>query len=165
LLARRLVERGVRFVQVYSGGNQDPSAWDAHNDLKGNHTRQAAQTDQPIAALLADLPSAACSSGRWSSGGQRVSRLPTHQSGIGRDHNPFGFTMWLAWGGVRSDITYGASDKFGYHAAEDKVHVHDLHAPVLLQLGLDHERLTYRHNGRDFRLSDVHGNVIRPILG
>ncbi len=164
LLARRLVERGVRFVQVYSGGNEGPSAWDAHKDLKGNHTRQCAQTDQPIAALLMDLKQRGLLDRTLVIWGGEFGRLPTHQGSDGRDHNPFGFTMWLAGGGVRRGMTFGATDEFGYRAEADKVHVHDLHATVLHLLGFDHERLTYRHNGRDFRLTDVAGRVVGEIL-
>lgn len=164
LLARRLVERGVRFVQVYSGGNQGPSAWDAHNDLFGNHSRQCAQTDLPIAALLADLKQRGLLDRTLVVWGGEFGRLPTHQGSAGRDHNPFGFTMWLAGGGVKGGHIHGATDEFGYRAAENKVHVHDLHATILHQLGLDHERLTYRHQGRDFRLTDVAGRVLREIL-
>jgi len=164
LLARRLVERGVRFVQVYSGGNAGPTAWDAHKDLQGNHTRQSAQTDRPIAALLKDLRQRGLLDRTLVIWGGEFGRLPTHQGSDGRDHNPFGFTTWLAGGGVRGGISYGATDEFGYHAAVNKVHVHDLHATILHLLGLDHTKLTYRHNGRDFRLTDVHGRVVREIL-
>jgi hypothetical protein len=164
LLARRLVERGVRFVQVYSGGNQGPSAWDAHNDLVNNHSRQCAQTDQPVAALLADLKQRGLLDRTLVIWGGEFGRLPTHQGNKGRDHNPFGFTMWLAGGGIKGGHIHGATDEFGYRAAENKVHVHDLHATVLHQLGLDHERLTYQHQGRPFRLTDVSGNVLHEIL-
>jgi len=164
LLARRLVERGVRFVQVYSGGDQGPSAWDAHQDLHGNHSRQCAQTDQPVAALLADLKQRGLLDRTLVIWGGEFGRLPTHQGKEGRDHNPFGFTMWLAGGGVKGGHVQGATDEFGYRAAENKVHVHDLHATVLHLLGIDHERLTYRHQGRDFRLTDVYGNVLHEIL-
>lgn len=164
LLARRLVERGVRFVQVYSGGNTGPSAWDAHKDLKGNHSRQCAQTDLPMAALLGDLRRRGLLDRTLIIWGGEFGRLPTHQGSDGRDHNPFGFTMWLAGGGVRGGMVYGSSDEFGYRAAEDKVHVHDLHATILHLLGLDHQRLTYRHNSRDFRLTDVHGRIVREIF-
>jgi hypothetical protein len=164
LMARRLVERGVRFVQVYSGGNKGPSAWDAHTKLHENHTRQCAQTDQPIAALLTDLKQRGLLERTLVVWGGEFGRLPTQQGSDGRDHNPFGFTMWLAGGGVRGGMTWGATDEFGYRAEKDKVHVHDLHATILHLLGLDHERLTYRHSGRDFRLTDVEGTVVREIL-
>lgn len=164
LLARRLVERGVRFVQVYSGGNTGPSAWDAHKDLKGNHSRQTAQTDLPIATLLADLESRGMLEKTLVIWGGEFGRLPTHQGSAGRDHNPFGFTYWMAGGGVKPGYIHGASDEFGYHAAEDKVHVHDLHATILYLLGLYHERLTYRHQGRDYRITDVHGNIVNDLI-
>lgn len=164
LLARRLVERGVRFVQVYSGGNQGPTAWDAHGNLKENHDRQCAQTDQPIAALLTDLKQRGLLDTTLVVWGGEFGRLPTHQGSDGRDHNSFGFTMWLAGGGVRGGLAYGATDEFGYAAVENKVHVHDLHATILHLLGINHEQLTYRHLGRNFRLTDVEGRVVKQIL-
>ena len=164
LLARRLVERGVRFVQVYSGGNQGPTAWDAHGNLKENHDRQCAQTDQPIAALLTDLKQRGLLDTTLVVWGGEFGRLPTHQGSDGRDHNSFGFTMWLADGGVRGGLAYGATDEFGYAAVENKVHVHDLHATILHLLGINHEQLTYRHLGRNFRLTDVEGRVVKQIL-
>ena len=165
LLARRLVERGVRFVQVYSGGNRGPTAWDAHDKLKENHDRQCAQTDQPIAALLTDLEQRGLLDTTLVVWGGEFGRLPTHQGSDGRDHNPLGFTMWLAGGGVRGGLAYGATDEFGYAAVENKVHVHDLHATILHLLGLNHEELTYPHLGRNFRLTDVAGSVVTDILG
>ena len=164
LLALRLVERGVRFVQVYSGGNQGPTAWDAHGNLKENHDRQCAQTDQPIAALLTDLKQRGLLDTTLVVWGGEFGRLPTHQGSDGRDHNSFGFTMWLAGGGVRGGLAYGATDEFGYAAVENKVHVHDLHATILHLLGINHEQLTYRHLGRNFRLTDVEGRVVKEIL-
>ena len=164
LLARRLVERGVRFVQVYSGGNRGPTAWDAHAELKENHDRQCAQTDQPIAALLTDLKQRGLLDTTLVVWGGEFGRLPTHQGSDGRDHNSFGFTMWLAGGGVRGGLAYGATDEFGYAAVENKVHVHDLHATILHLLGINHEQLTYRHLGRNFRLTDVEGRVVKQIL-
>ena len=164
LLARRLVERGVRFVQVYSGGNQGPTAWDAHGNLKENHDRQCAQTDQPIAALLTDLKQRGLLDTTLVVWGGEFGRLPTHQGSDGRDHNSFGFTMWLAGGGVRGGLAYGATDEFGYTAVENKVHVHDLHATILHLLGINHEQLTYRHLGRNFHLTDVEGRVVKQIL-
>ncbi len=164
LLARRLVERGVRFVQVYSGGNQGPTAWDAHGKLKENHDRQCAQTDQPIAALLTDLKQRGLLDTTLVVWGGEFGRLPTHQGSDGRDHNSFGFTMWLAGGGVRGGLAYGATDEFGYAAVENKVHVHDLHATILHLIGLNHEQLTYPHLGRNFRLTDVEGRVVKEIL-
>ena len=164
LLARRLVERGVRFVQVYSGGNQGPTAWDAHGNLKENHDRQCAQTDQPIAALLTDLKQRGLLDTTLVVWGGEFGRLPTHQGSDGRDHNSFGFTMWLAGGGVRGGLAYGATDEFGYVNVENKVHVHDPHATILHLLGINHEQLTYRHLGRNFRLTDVEGRVVKQIL-
>ena len=164
LLARRLVERGVRFVQVYSGGNRGPTAWDAHAELKENHDRQCAQTDQPIAALLTDLKQRGLLDTTLVVWGGEFGRLPTHQGSDGRDHNSFGFTMWLAGAGVRGGLAYGATDEFGYAAVENKVHVHDLHATILHLLGINHEQLTYRHLGRNFRLTDVEGRVVKGIL-
>ena len=164
LLARRLVERGVRFVQVYSGGDSGPSAWDAHSKLIENHTRQCAQTDQPVAALLSDLKQRGMLERTLVVWGGEFGRLPTHQGSDGRDHNPFGFTMWLAGGGVRGGTTYGSTDEFGYRAEENKVHVHDLHATMFHMLGLDHERLTYRHNSRDYRVTDLAGRVVHDLL-
>ena len=165
LLARRLVERGVRFVQVYSGGNRGPEeAWDAHKQLVQNHDRQCGQTDQPIAALLEDLEQRGLLDRTLVVWGGEFGRMPTQQASAGRDHNPFGFTMWLAGGGVRPGMTYGETDEFGYRATENKTHVHDLHATILHLLGLDHERLTFQHKSRDFRLTDVYGEVVEPIV-
>ncbi len=166
LLARRLVERGVRMVQLYSGGNRGPEeAWDAHKKLVENHDRQCAQTDQPIAALLQDLEQRGLLERTLVVWGGEFGRMPTQQGSAGRDHNPFGFTMWLAGGGVRPGITYGETDEFGYRAVKDKVHVHDLHATILHLLGIDHEQLTFRHNSRNFRLTDVYGEVAHKIIG
>jgi hypothetical protein len=166
LLARRLVERGVRMVQLYSGGNRGPEeAWDAHKKLVENHDRQCAQTDQPIAALLQDLEQRGLLDRTLVVWGGEFGRMPTQQGSAGRDHNPFGFTMWLAGGGVRPGITYGETDEFGYRAVKDKVHVHDLHATILHLLGIDHEQLTFRHNSRNFRLTDVYGEVAHKIIG
>lgn len=165
LLARRLVERGVRMVQLYSGGNRGPEeAWDAHKKLVENHDRQCAQTDQPIAALLQDLEQRGLLDRTLVVWGGEFGRMPTQQGSAGRDHNPFGFTMWLAGGGVRPGITYGETDEFGYRAVKDKVHVHDLHATILHLLGIDHEQLTFRHKSRNFRLTDVYGEVVKKII-
>jgi hypothetical protein len=163
LLARRLVERGVRFVQLYhtTGGFQP---WDQHSDLKGGHAKNALATDLPIAGLLQDLEARGLLSETLVIWGGEFGRTPSAEGANGRDHHPFGFSMWLAGGGVRGGMTYGATDEFGWDAVEDKVHVHDLHATILHLLGLDHERLTYRHTGRDYRLTDVYGNVVKPIL-
>ncbi|HEY2839806.1 MAG TPA: DUF1501 domain-containing protein [Pirellulales bacterium] len=163
LLARRLVERGVRFVQLYhtTGGFQP---WDQHSDLKGGHEKNALATDRPIAGLLEDLQLRGLLDETLVIWGGEFGRTPAAEGTNGRDHHPYGFTMWLAGGGVRGGITHGETDEFGWDAIQDRVHIHDLHATILHLLGLDHERLTYRHAGRDFRLTDVSGNVVRPIL-
>ncbi len=164
LLARRLVERGVRFVQVYSGGNEGPKAWDAHDDLKKNHDLHCAETDGPIAALLDDLKASGMLDSTLVIWGGEFGRSPVAENGKGRDHHPKGFTMWMAGGGIRGGMVHGATDEFGYEAVEKKVTLPDLHATILHQLGLNHEDLTFRHSGRDFRLTDVSGEVIREIL-
>jgi hypothetical protein len=164
LLARRLVERGVRFVQLYSGGNEGPRAWDAHDDLKANHDLHCAETDRPIAGLLTDLKSRGLLESTLVIWGGEFGRTPTAESGKGRDHHARGFSMWLAGGGIKGGMTYGATDDFGYHAVENQVSVPDLHATVLHLLGMDHLRLTYRFMGRDMRLTDVSGEVIKPII-
>jgi Protein of unknown function (DUF1501) len=163
LLARRLVERGVRFVQLYhtTGGFQP---WDQHSDLKGGHANNAFATDQPIAGLLRDLQARGLLDDTLVIWGGEFGRTPAAQGTDGRDHHPYGFTMWLAGGGVRGGLAYGATDEFGWDAVEDRVHVHDLHATILHLLGLNHEKLTYRHAGRDYRLTDVYGNVVKGIL-
>ena len=165
LLARRLVERGVRFVQVYSGGNEGPKAWDAHDDLKKNHDLHCAETDRPIAALLEDLQARGLLESTLIVWGGEFGRSPVAENGKGRDHHPKGFTMWLAGGGIKGGMTHGATDEFGYEAIEDRVSVPDLHATILHQLGMDHKRLTYRFGGRDYRLTDVSGEVVRKVLG
>jgi hypothetical protein len=166
LTARRLVERGVRFVQIYSGGMDNQLSWDGHVDIKGNHEQFAGETDKPVAGLLADLAQRGLLDETLVIWGGEFGRLPIAQTGKnpGRDHNPHGFTMWLAGGGVKGGVSYGESDEVGYAAAVNKVHVNDLHATILHLIGLDHERLTYTYNGRKFRLTDVAGKVIRPIL-
>jgi hypothetical protein len=163
LLARRLVERGVRFVQLYhtSGGFQP---WDQHSDLKNGHARNALATDQPIAGLLRDLRARGLLDETLVIWGGEFGRTPAAQGADGRDHHPYGFSMWLAGGGVRGGLTYGATDEFGWDAVQDHVHVHDLHATILHLLGLDHQKLTYRHAGRDYRLTDVYGNVVTGII-
>jgi uncharacterized protein (DUF1501 family) len=166
LLARRLVERGVRVVQLYHG---DVQPWDAHNDLAKNHRELAAACDRPIAALLTDLKQRGLFDETLVICGGEFGRTPAVElvngkPGGGRDHNHWGFTVWLAGGGVKGGITYGATDEFGFRAVENPVHVHDLHATILHLLGFDHTKLTYRHAGRDYRLTDVHGNVVREIL-
>jgi len=165
LLARRLVERGVRFVQVYSGGNEGPRAWDAHDDIRKNHDLHCAETDGPIAALLDDLKQRGLFDETLVIWGGEFGRSPVAEGGKGRDHHPHGFTMWMAGGGIKGGITYGATDDFGYHAIENRVSVPDLHATILHLLGFDHTRLTYRHSGRDYRLTDVSGSVVKELLG
>jgi uncharacterized protein (DUF1501 family) len=158
-MARRLVESGVRFVQVFSDGE-----WDAHSDLAKNHTQHCRATDVPIDGLLTDLKER----GLWDSTlviwGGEFGRMPVSQGADGRDHNPHGFIAWMAGAGIKGGVSYGESDEIGYRAAVNRVSVHDLHATLLHLLGLDHTRLTYFHNGRNFRLTDVAGEVIRPIL-
>jgi hypothetical protein len=163
LLARRLVERGVRFVQLYhtTGGFQP---WDQHGELKSGHEKNAAATDLPIAGLLQDLKSQGLLDETLVIWGGEFGRTPAAQGTDGRDHHPYGFTMWLAGGGVRGGMVYGATDDLGWDAVETPVHVHDLHATILHLLGLDHERLTYRYAGRDFRLTDVSGKVVERVL-
>jgi Protein of unknown function (DUF1501) len=163
LLARRLVERGVRFVQLYhtTGGFQP---WDQHSNLKGGHAANALATDQPMAALLQDLEARGLLEDTLVIWGGEFGRTPAAEGTDGRDHHPYGFSMWLAGGGVRAGMAYGATDEFGWDAIENPVHVHDLHATILHLLGLDHEKLTYRYTGRDYRLTDVYGNVVRAIL-
>lgn len=163
LLARRLVERGVRFVQLYhtSGGFQP---WDQHSDLKGGHAKNAMATDLPIAGLLEDLRARGLLNETLVIWGGEFGRTPAAEGANGRDHHPYGFTMWLAGGGVRGGMTYGATDEFGWDAVENPVHIHDLHATILHLLGLDHEKLTYRYSGRDYRLTDVYGKVVKEIV-
>jgi uncharacterized protein (DUF1501 family) len=160
-MARRLAERGERFTQVYYGNGQP---WDSHN----NHNQIARQLcrdiDQPIAALLTDLKQRGLLDETLVIWGGEFGRTPTSENGNGRDHNHWGFTMWLAGGGVRGGMAHGASDAFGFRAVADKVHIHDLHATILHLMGLNHERLTYRHAGRDFRLTDVQGEVVTRIV-
>jgi uncharacterized protein (DUF1501 family) len=158
LLARRLSESGVRFVQV------SHAYWDQHSDLKSEHTRLAGEVDKPIAGLLQDLKQRGLLDETLLIWGAEFGRTPTAQGTDGRDHNPHAFTYWMAGGGVKAGFSYGSSDDFGFYAAEDKVHVHDLHATILHLLGLDHERLTYRYGGRDFRLTDVEGKLVQGIL-
>jgi hypothetical protein len=160
LIARRLAERGVRMTQIYYGNGQP---WDDHGDIL-NHRNHARQSDQPIAALLNDLKSRGLLDETLVIWGGEFGRTPASQGSKGRDHNSKGFSMWLAGGGVKGGHVHGATDEFGGTAVEKKVHVHDLHATILHLLGVDHERLTFRYSGRDFRLTDVHGNVVRDIL-
>ena len=165
LMARRLVERGVRFVQVYNGGGHLDENWDAHLGMKKNHELHCAETDQPIAALLADLEQRGLLDETLVVWGGEFGRTPTSEgANKGRDHNPRGFTMWMAGGGIKGGQVYGATDDFGYAAVENPVHVHDLHATILHLMGMDHEALTYFHAGREMRLTDVHGNVLHDLI-
>jgi len=164
LLARRLIERGVRFVQLISGTNVGDDWDDAHNDLTGSHIKMAGKTDKPIAGLLADLESRGLLDETLVTWGGEFGRTPLAQGANGRDHHPYGYTSWMAGGGVQGGQAYGATDDFGVHAAEDKVEVHDLNATVLHLLGLDHEALTYLYQGREQSLTDVHGRVLTEIL-
>ena len=170
LLARRMVERGVRFVEVLPP-NLNVDRWDQHGQLEERHRKNAVATDRPIAGLLKDLKARGLLEETLVVWGGEFGRTPTAQmpangnvSEAGRDHNPFGFTMWLAGAGIRGGTVYGATDEFGYFAVQGKVHVHDLHATMLHLLGLDHTKLTYRFGGRDVRLTDVHGEVVEGIL-
>jgi hypothetical protein len=166
LIARRLVERGVRFVQLYSGGGHLEETWDAHESVEKNHGRHAGETDQPIAALLTDLEQRGLLNSTLIVWGGEFGRMPFSEGEgkPGRNHNPYGFSMWMAGGGVKGGTIYGATDELGFAAVENRVHVHDLHATILAILGLDHTRLTYFHQGRDDRLTDVYGRVISEIL-
>jgi hypothetical protein len=170
LIARRLLERGVRFVQVWHGAGQP---WDSHDDIEIQHRRLAKECDQAIGALLVDLKQRGMLDDTLVIWGGEFGRTPTvelpspgNNAGKvnGRDHNHWGFTMWLAGGGIKGGYVHGATDEFGFQAVEDKVHVHDLHATLLHLLGFDHERLTYRYAGRDFRLTDVYGRVVKEVL-
>ena len=162
LMARRFLERGVRFVQVTHSDSE--VQWDQHSNLYQGHTKNAAEVDRPIAGFLSDLKSRGLLDDTLVIWGGEFGRTPTAQGKNGRDHNPHGFTMWMAGGGVKGGYAYGATDDYGYYAAHDKMHVHDLHATILHLLGLDHERLTYHYTGRDFRLTDVAGSVATDIL-
>jgi uncharacterized protein (DUF1501 family) len=170
LIARRLLERGVRFVQLWHGAGQP---WDSHDDLEENHRKLARESDQPIGALLTDLKQRGMLDDTLVIWGGEFGRTPTVELPTpganagkinGRDHNHHGFTMWLAGGGVRGGYVHGATDEFGFRAVNKPVHIHDLHATILHLLGFDHTKLTFRHAGRDFRLTDVYGNVVRELL-
>jgi hypothetical protein len=165
LLARRLVERGVRFVQLYSGGGPLVTQWDAHDDVNANHEKMCGHVDRPVAALLKDLKARGLLDTTLVVWASEFGRTPMSQGGKGRDHNPYGFTMWLAGGGVKGGQAVGATDEFGLRAVKDRVSVHDFHATILHLLGLDHERLTYLHSGRDERLTDVAGRVVEEVMG
>jgi len=166
LIARRLVERGVRFIQLYSGGGHLEETWDAHASIEKNHGQHAAEVDQPIAALLADLENRGLLDETLVVWGGEFGRMPFSEGpgAPGRNHNPYGFSMWMAGGGVKGGIAHGATDEFGFEAVENKVHLHDLHATILHLMGLDHERLTYFHQGRNERLTDVFGSVVKEIV-
>ncbi len=164
LMARRLVERGVRFVQIYSGGGHNDENWDAHGDVGRNHRLHCAETDRPMAGLLTDLKRRGLLDETLVIWSGEFGRMPTSQNSTGRDHNPKGFSAWLAGGGVQGGTTYGSTDELGYAASENPVHVHDLHATILHLLGLDHKLLTFFHGGREQRLTDVHGNVVHDLL-
>jgi hypothetical protein len=165
LIARRMVERGVRFVQIYSGGEENERSWDGHQNISANHRGFAGETDKPIAGLLADLEQRGLLHETLVIWGGEFGRLPLVQTGgTGRDHNPHAFTVWLAGGGVKGGTLYGETDEIGHRAVVDRVSVHDLHATILHLLGLDHEQLTFRYNGRDFRLTDVAGQVVNDVL-
>ena len=166
LVARRLIERGVRFVQLYSGGGHLEETWDAHESIEKNHGRHGAEVDQPIAALLTDLEQRGLLDETLIVWGGEFGRMPFSegQNAPGRNHNPYGFSMWLAGGGVKGGMAYGETDEFGFEAVVDRVHLHDLHATILHLMGMDHERLTYFHQGRDESLTDVFGNVVTGVL-
>jgi hypothetical protein len=169
LLARRMVERGVRFVELLPPARKGIDRWDQHSGLLNGHRVNARAVDKPIAALLKDLKGRGLLNETIVLFGGEFGRTPCAQGDVnskdvGRDHNPFGFTMWMAGGGFKPGTIYGATDDYGYYAVQDKVHVHDLHATILHLLGLDHKRLTYRFSGRDMRLTDVHGELVHGIL-
>ena len=158
LLARRFSERGVRFVQCNSNG------WDHHSGLESSMQNMARSVDKPIAGLLTDLKARGLLDETLVVWGGEFGRTPTAENGNGRDHNPHGFTMWMAGGGIRPGLVYGRTDEYGYYAVENKVHFHDLHATILHLMGIDHQKLTFRYSGRDFRLTDVHGEVVPDLV-
>jgi hypothetical protein len=167
LMARRLVERGVRFVQVYHTQTSKRSScqlWDQHGSLRSELIANCAATDVPVAGLLKDLKTRGLLKDTLVIWGGEFGRTPTAESADGREHHPFGFTMWLAGGGIKGGMVHGATDDFGWNAVDNKVHVHDLHATILHLMGINHEKLTYRYAGRDYRLTDVYGNVVRSII-
>lgn len=166
LMARRLVERGVRFVQLYHGGlgNQNTDTWDAHEDVRSNHTKHAAEVDLPISGLLTDLRARGLLDSTLVVWQGEFGRMPISQRGVGRDHNPGAMSIWMAGAGIRGGQIIGSTDEFGYKAEEQPISVHDLHATILHLLGVDHTRLTYRFNGRDIRLTDVYGEPIPQIV-
>lgn len=164
LLARRMVERGVRFVTVVSGGGPGNLQWDAHEDIEENHLRMAAQADQPVAALIKDLKQRGLLDSTLVVWGGEFGRSPEAQGGKGRDHHNLGFTMWMAGGGIKKGITYGATDAIGLRAVEKPVHFRDLHATIIHQLGLNQDALSYMHQGRKERLTEVHGEILKEII-
>jgi len=167
LMARRLVERGVRMVQVYHTQNENRAScqlWDQHGNLRAGLRENCAATDKPIAGLLKDLKARGLLKDTLVVWGGEFGRTPTAESADGREHHPFGFSMWMAGGGVKSGIVHGATDEYGWNAVEDKVHVHDLHATILHLMGIDHKKLTYRYAGRDYRLTDVYGNLVPALI-
>jgi Protein of unknown function (DUF1501) len=166
LTARRMVEKGVRFVQIYSGGMENQLSWDGHIDIQGNHQGFADETDRPVAALLTDLKEKGLFDSTLVVWAGEFGRLPISQPGAkpGRDHNPHANTVWLAGGGVKGGTCYGETDEFGFKAAIDKVDTHDFHATLLHLLGMEHEKLTYLHNGRRYRLTDVFGKVVKKVV-
>jgi len=163
LLARRLIERGVRFVEL-TIPKARPERWDAHNDLVTNHSANARAMDQPIAGLIRDLKSRGLLDETLVVWSGEFGRTPFAQGGKGRDHNEYGFSLWMAGGGIKPGVAYGTTDEWGYKAVDKPLQIHDLHATILHLLGIDHEKLTYRFSGRDIRLTDVHGNVVKEIL-
>ena len=166
LIARRLVERGVRFIQLYSGGGHLEETWDAHESIEKNHGQHGAEVDQPISALLTDLDQRGMLDDTLVVWGGEFGRMPLSEGpdAPGRNHNPYGFSMWMTGGGVKGGMNYGATDELGFEAVENKVHLHDLHATILHIMGLDHESLSYFHQGRDETLTDVGGKVVHDIL-
>ena len=166
LIARRLVERGVRFIQLYSGGGHLEETWDAHESIEKNHGRHGAEVDQPIAALLTDLQQRGLLDETLVVWGGEFGRMPFSEgrNAPGRNHNPYGFSMWMAGGGVRGGMTYGETDEFGFEAVTNRVHLHSIHATILHLMGLDHELLTYFHQGRNESLTDVGGHVVHDII-
>jgi uncharacterized protein (DUF1501 family) len=159
-----MIERGVRFVELTCPQISATDRWDAHSDLKGNHGRNALATDQPIAALLADLDQRGLLDETLVVWAGEFGRTPFSQGTDGRDHNPFGFTVWMAGGGVKAGTVYGQTDEYGYRTVEGRVHIHDLHATMLHLMGIDHTKLTYRFGSRDMRLTDVFGEIVYPIV-
>ena len=164
LLARRLVERGVRFVQLYCGGGPGNLTWDGHGDIEENHLRMAGQSDQPVAGLLQDLRLRGLLDDTLVIWGGEFGRTPMSQGSTGRDHSPFGFSMWMAGGGIKGGQTVGATDEVGLRAVENRNHVHDIHATILHLLGLNQYDLTYLHQGREEKLTDIGGQVIESII-